>query len=204
MRHQVVVTGCAVALFLSRSVAAETIYESGTLGLTGISRDELLSQTVLGANVASFNFVGVRFQVSQNVEASRVGGHFVGGFSDTSFFCAIIQLTDELDFPNSLDLSTPDVVGTSLLTFPESSDDVFGSLSVDLQPGWYAVVFGSGLFGATGRGGALANNADIASPSYIVGQSDGEWFNRSTLTLVKGGFRFVVEGRIDRKSTRLN
>ena len=89
---------------------------------------------------------------------TRIGGHFVGGFSETDFFGAIVGLTDSLDFPDSLDLSTPDVISASTLTFPDTSDEVFGGLSVNLQPGWYALVFGSGLFGTDGRGSAPKNN----------------------------------------------
>ena len=40
----------------------------------------------------------------------------------------------------------------NLFSIPEPSAEIFGSLSLSLDPGWYALIFGSGLFGATGDG----------------------------------------------------
>lgn len=183
---------------------AEIIYQSGSLGATGVSREEVFSQDVPGSNLASFNFVGVRFQiVDQDVLTSRIGGHFVGGFADSSFFGAIVSLTDGLDFPDSLDFSTVDIVGATTLTFPESSTEVFGDLSVRLEPGWYAMVFGSGLFGTTGRGVALANNSDIESPSYVIGQPDEQWFEASRFAPSGSRYYFVVEGNVIPEPTTL-
>jgi hypothetical protein len=103
-------------------------------------------------------------------------------------------LGDEDDFPDSLDFSTPDLLGSTLLTFPVSSDEVFGNLTLSLEPGWYALVFGSGLFGAIGDGATVRNGTDISNPRYIGLQpfSGFGWFNRST-TLNR---RFVVLGEI--------
>jgi len=195
MKATIFATGLAILFTFSNYASAGVIYQSGTLGPTGITKNEVLSQAVLAANVSSFNFVGARFFIEEEMLTTSLGGHFIGGFNDTSFFGAIVRLTDSLDFPDSVDLSTPDVIGVTTLTFPDTSDEVFGDLTVHLQPGWYALVFGSGLFGTTGRGSAPTNNTDIESPQYIIGQPDEGWFNASIFTLANDNFRFVVEGQ---------
>jgi hypothetical protein len=121
---------------------ADVLFESGTLGPTGIPRSEIAG----GSNVSPVVFVGARFHLDQPVITTQIGGHFVKNIgANESFFGAIVALANENDFPDSGNLSTPDVVGTSLLSFPEPSDEVFGTLAKPLTPGWYALVFGSGM-----------------------------------------------------------
>ena len=83
-------------------------------------------------------------------------------------FGAIVRLDDFSDVPDSFDLSTPDVLGVSLLTPPGCSNEVSAPLSLELEPGTYALVFGSGLFGATGAAFApTGSDSDIGTP-YIA------------------------------------
>jgi hypothetical protein len=112
------------------------------------------------------------------------------------FFGAIVSLDDENDFPDSGSLSTPDVIGTTLLAFPETSNEVFGSLSKPLTPGWYALVFGSGLFGANGFGVAVNNGIDIGNPTYIAWQlgAVNQWSNLTNP--IFRNFHFVVQGQV--------
>ncbi|MEX2317798.1 MAG: hypothetical protein WD669_11640 [Pirellulales bacterium] len=182
--------------FTCGTVRSAVIYESATLGETGITKSQVFSQDVPASNVAHFNFVGVRFEVTKKAAVERIGGHFVGGFDKDSFFGALIRLTDSLDFPDSEDLSTPDVLGWTLMSFPNPSEEIFSSLQVELTPGWYAVLFGSGLFGADGRGGVVRNGNDIGTPEYIIWQSGSGWINLDDLgdDRVRGNRRFVVEG----------
>ena len=140
-------------------------------------------------------FSGVRFQLLQPAITTSVGGHFVDSpSSGNTFFGAIVRLDDETDFPNSGDLSTPDVVGATLLIFPDLSAEVFGDLALELDPGWYALVFGSGLFGANGSGAAVLNNLDIGTPSYIAFVPGSEWIEVSTLPGPFQNYRLVVMG----------
>jgi hypothetical protein len=187
------VNAACLLLCGARGSSASVIYESSALGQVGITHDQVNSQAVLASNIATFNFVGVRFHVAQDSIATAIGGHFVGGFASNSFFGAIARLDDGVDFPDSGDFSTPDVLGIANLTFPDPSAEVVGSLSASLKPGWYAAIFGTGLFGATGRGGAVRNGQDLASPSYIVWQPDNGWFEHPSQS---GNFHFVVEGTI--------
>lgn len=193
-----IAVSAALAAGSVSALAAEVIYESGALGPTGLTfADFGGTPEPSGSYVSIFAFTGVRFELGQPVVTSRVGGHFVvePGFDD-SFFASIVRLDDDVDFPDSDDLSTPDVLGHALLTFPNTSAEVFGDLELSLSPGWYALVFGSGLFGATGQGGAVANNPDIGSPSYLGHQADPGWFDFSTLPGPFEDFRLIVEGQI--------
>jgi len=181
------------------TINAATIFESGTLGPTGLTFDDFGGATApSGSGVNPIVFSGVRFELSQPVLTTRVGGHFViKPNAEDSFFGAIVQLDSVTDFPNSGDLSTTDVLGKTLLTFPESSTDVFGDLTLSLNPGWYALIFGSGLFGATGSGGAVLNNPDIGSPSYIgfVPGVSG-WIEVAPPFGPFENYRLVIEGTI--------
>lgn len=173
--------------------SAAILYESGTLGPTGVPRSDIGNETVAGTNINPFVFTGVRFFVDQPVVTTKIGGHFVRNIGATdSFFGAIVKLTDSTDFPDSANLSTPDVVGVTLLSFPEPSDEVFGDLSKALSPGWHCLVFGSGLFGAIGSGAALRNGMDINDPSYVAFQPP-RWSN---LTSLFSNHRFVLHGTI--------
>jgi hypothetical protein len=105
------------------------------------------------------------------ITTTTIGGHF-GTYESPSgngqFFGGIVALTSAADLPDSIDLATPDVLATTRLTFPYPSADVSAPLTVTLNPGHYALVFGSGLFGATGYGGAKLNNGTLGDPSWIT------------------------------------
>lgn len=177
--------------------SANILFESGTLGPTGIPYSGLGGGTAPGSSgVLPEVFSGVRFQLSDPVLTSRIGGHFVADprLGSTSFFGAIVRLESGTDFPDSGNLSTPDVVDATLLTFPHPSAEVFGDLEVRLDPGWHALVFGSGLFGATGGGAAVLNNPDIGSPMYFGHQPSSSWFEISPPHGPFENFRLVLEG----------
>lgn len=194
-------------LFNANAIVAHAavIFESGTLGTTGIPYSGLGGGTApTGSAVSPDVFSGVRFQVSQTVVTTRIGGHFVHDTrASSSFFGAIVQLDSSGDFPNSINLSTPDVVATSLLTFPNQSAETFGNLGAVLPAGWYALVFGSGQFGATGSGAAVLNNPDIGTPSYIARVPGSGWINVSTLPGPFQNYRLVIEGDVIPEPTTL-
>lgn len=173
---------------LSGAASAAILFESGTLGPTAVPQG-----SVAATNVNQFVFPGVRFQLTQPVITSQVGGHFVSSSTGT-FFGAIVKLDDESDFPNSSDLSTSDVLGTVNLTFPVPSAEGFGNLALSLDPGWYALVFGSGLFGANGIGAAPRNNPNIATPTFIAFEPNLGWFNLDIFQAPFVDHRFVVTG----------
>jgi hypothetical protein len=194
MRHfHYLVIGVFLALSCFVPVAgAAIIYESGTLGPTGVPRG-----TIPGANVSATVFNGVRFELTAPVRTSQIGGHFVGSIGTTdTFFGAIVSLSDSNDFPDSGNLSTPDVLGSTIVAFPEPSAEVFGNLELTLNPGWYSLIFGSGLFGSSGDGAMPLNNPDIGTPSYIGYQPGAGFGWGNLLNPIFRNYRFVVEGNV--------
>lgn len=154
-------------------------FETATLANTGSGG---------GYTLAASQFLGARFEVSSGVTTNQAGGHFSGS---GEIFGAIVRLTGPTDFPDSTDLSTPDVVGSTLITLGHPSNEFSAPLAAALTPGWYALVFGSGTLGATGSGSAAFNNNDIGTPSYFFA-SGGVTGNYSD-----GGFsrtRFFLSG----------
>lgn len=184
-----------ISIVTSTDASADVLFESGTLGPTGISWSDLENGTVPGTSVNQFVFPGMRFELTQPVRTTSIGGHFASQ-ANGEFFGAIVAIDSANDFPNSNDLSTPDVLGTTTLTFPNPSAEVFGDLELELDSGWYALVFGSGLIETNGSGGAVRNGADIGDPVYIGYGPNLHWFNLDTLPLPFDNHRFVVMGEI--------
>jgi hypothetical protein len=148
-RHSLALGMAMFSLFAAMPCAhGFTLFESATLGPTG--------PTPGGLEVSSLQFVGVRFQVSQMATTSVVGGHLYETpfqpLGNHQIFGALVELSGPNDVPDSFDLSTPDVLSTTLLTLSPLSGDVSAPLSETLTAGWYTLIFGSGLFGATGHG----------------------------------------------------
>lgn len=92
-------------------------------------------------------FVMHRFYLDASYQIDTIGAYFEGANGET-VFGALIGLTDGLDFPDSVDLSTSDVLTTTLLTIGKQDGDYAGSVNTKLDAGWYAVAFGTGRFGA--------------------------------------------------------
>ncbi len=184
-----------MAIFSSGHVYAEVIYQSGSFGETGISWQALLDEIVFSTGVESNVFSGVRFEIEKPILVTKIGGHFIGHPLNPSngFFGALIQLENKTDFPDSGNLSTADVLGVTTITFPETSGVVFGDLTAMLDPGWYAMVFGSGLFGTSAVGSAIRNGIDDGLQSYIAWQPGVGWFEMSSSFV---NHYFVVEGHI--------
>ncbi|MHC4345251.1 MAG: hypothetical protein ACYSUP_11260, partial [Planctomycetota bacterium] len=120
------------------------IHESATLGWTGVWAGYLLDIT---------QFTGSRFHVSHQVEVTKIGGHMAGS---GDFFGAIISLSGSGTLPQGSPFSEAEVVASVVFTPSSPSTDYRTSLSVVLDPGYYALVFGSGELGAYGGSGWMA------------------------------------------------
>jgi hypothetical protein len=116
--------------------------------------------------------LGVKFHVSTPVATGSIGGYFGPyGSVETDIIGAIVRLHGPYDFPNSFDLTTRDVLGTTNIHIANTAGNYAGDLSLMLTGGWYALVFA-----ATGSGDA--NNAlmprmlsDIGDPLYFFGRT---------------------------------
>lgn len=185
MRHWLscALLGLALFGFCTRFTQADVIFQSAPDGPNvGV---------VFGANVNQI--AGVRFSVSNPVIVKSIGGDFeVRG----SIFGAIIQLSGPTDFPDGWNpLNSDDILGHTLITLNQNTpSDVTANIGpILLNPGEYAVVFGSYQFGATGDGSVWGSGygTDIGTPSYIFANeyTFGAW--RS----VNGdGVNYLVDG----------
>jgi hypothetical protein len=117
------------------------IYQSAALG--GIGRFG-------GPSVSNSQILAARFHLNQATTTAHIGGVFGGS---GTIYGAIVALTGPEDFPDSTDLSSADVLGAALLMLPDGNAELIATpLEVRLSPGWYAIAFGTGRFGATGDG----------------------------------------------------
>jgi hypothetical protein len=163
-----------------------------------VARGEIIHQTAepgiageksgSGLSLSSEFYAASNFQVLQTVETGSIGGHLKDFESEGDIFGAIVRTTGPTDRISPSDLEGEDLLGATRILLPYPSDHVGGNLRVTLEPGWYAVVFGSGRFGADGEGGALLGNPhDETSNVYTIRTSDG------SSSLFEPGIRFFVD-----------
>jgi hypothetical protein len=176
------------ALLLSplNSLSAAVIFETAHH-----SADRFSSGVVL---VSADHMLGVKFRLTEPTRVESVGGRFYG---DGSIFAAIVALTFDFDLPDSSNLSTPDVLGATLIQMQPVNapfaEDVSGPLNLTLQPGSYALMFGSRYFGSTATGGnaRYEDDTDIGSPRYFR-WADSAWRQDGRFA----DFRFFIEGEV--------
>ncbi len=182
--RMIAVTWTLAGAFSANSLG-DTIYESATLGPTGAAS---------GLDLSSTQHIGSRFSISMPATVTGVRGHLLGvNPNPTSLFAAIVRMFG--DFPSPT-VYTTDTLASAVFTVPLAglSRDVSVPLAASLAAGDYAVIFGAGQFGATGRSGRMpTNNAETpqGTGSFFLGGS-GSWVD---LAPQFSRFRFVVEGQ---------
>ncbi|MCA9152481.1 MAG: VCBS domain-containing protein, partial [Planctomycetales bacterium] len=145
------------------SVVDRSIVAAEPFAFTSAELNPAIPASTLSINDA--NYYGVRFEVTETLELERVGGNFQF-FSGTGPFAAVVQLESSTDLPDSVDLSTPDVLASTIVPLAFQQDgDRQGDISVTLQPGWYALMFGTGKFGSTGITNMYLNNDPTLTPN---------------------------------------
>jgi hypothetical protein len=190
-------TFLAGALFafsaLASSASADILYfQSATTTFTGLSADNFA-----GVETDSTFYSGVDFQVTSPIHVTQIGGLFASGLpSPGNIFGAIIPVASLSTAPNALTITNTAVAHT-LLTLPATGGDVeniSGSVSVNLAAGSYALVFGSGLYGATASAAATESVASGSvltttggETTYALRTSDGTEF------LQAAGARYFVD-----------
>lgn len=121
-----------------------------------------------GITISKAFYSGFRFQIATPVRLRRIGATLSNDTTGpASVFGAIVRLTGGSDTPDSATLTTPDVLARVVIPLPPvgaSAAAVSAALTLDLEPGWYAAVFGAGAFGAT-------PNASATAPSFGSGQT---------------------------------
>jgi hypothetical protein len=162
------------------------IHESATLAGEG-------TETLIGSYVLDYSQqLGSRFHIDAPVDVTSIGGHMIGEVG--TFYGAIVELDAPGALPvgNPLDPSEVLAYGTFSYSSIFPSTDFRMALSISLDPGDYAVVFGSGVFGTDGIGGMPhAGQSDLPGASYITWGDTTGWYNTTST-----GMRFVVEGTV--------
>ena len=168
-----VLLALVLAIALCPPAHAAVLYESATLGETGV--------TGPSAGVSYDQWFGVRFQVTQAALATSIGGHFVTGIPGLTgpFFGALVRLSDMSDFPDTEPVVAferdqvkgyswdgPDILAKVSLTAPRVSADIraeFPGGGLVLAPGSYGLVFGTAA--SSSRVGMVTGGSDIGAVS---------------------------------------
>lgn len=133
-----------------------------------------------GTSISVDQWIGARFQVTEETKIIELGSHIKASLgNDRSLFLALVPLDPSTNFPATSDLS--DHLWAEAFQAPYNYDcfanypcqvgDTSFSVDIELSPGGYALVAGSGQFGATGQGYVPINNTDkigiIRGPNWI-------------------------------------
>ena len=106
--------------------------------------------------------------MDKTTQITGIGGQF-GGFPQGEIFGAIVALPSPTSFP---DFTPSGIEANSLahvvFAAPSDTTDLTENLDVTLSAGSYAVVFGSGAFGADGNGGLGDGNNPVGSPNFFT------------------------------------
>jgi hypothetical protein len=108
-----------------------------------------------GTSISTAQYVGWRFQTTQTLTIDHIGGHLLS-FADVpgDIFAAIVRLPSITSVPAGAPFNPDEIIATTTFRPPFPSAEVFTPFSATLTPGSYTLVFGTGLFGATGEGAA--------------------------------------------------
>jgi hypothetical protein len=176
--------------YMASTACADTIYESATPG--NIGHDASVGYE----GGPYYDSIGVRFDLTSPTIVTDIGGYFAANLSwPGQIFGAIIQLSGPNDFPDSTySLNTSDVLAHTLITAGNSASDVSGTVGpLLLNPGYYAIVFGAGQFGAgTYASDFLGGASNIGSPSYIAFGGGNGWSNQGDTY----PYRLFVDGTV--------
>jgi len=111
--------------------------------------------------IDSTRYLGAVFTVTHTETLTAIGGNFTMYGDGGSIFGAIVPVVGGA-LPG-------DVASTALAEtlFTPAGGDQSAAIGGVLKPGTYAVIFGSGLFGATGASGLVSGQSALGSPSFV-------------------------------------
>jgi hypothetical protein len=163
---------CAVAALVTVGTDAQAsplLYSSADFGGPELN----------GASVLSGQWYGVRFQLTKPSVITDIGANIeaIPGYGDGRYFGAIVRLTSMSDYPDSISLTTPDVLGVTTFAPGSPSSDVkapIGPLTVG--SGTYALLIGTGLFGTSGIGHMPIDNPNPIPASFFALQGS-QWLD---------------------------
>jgi hypothetical protein len=172
---------------------------SGSHALAQVVFESATGNTInQGISMGSENWLFHNFEVTETIEYPEVG-IYLETYAWQQAFAAIVALDGRTDVPDSIDLSTPDLVGTATFDVPitgSTGADRSVIMPLTLQPGWYALGFGTGAFGVPDEAflGTLMFNTDTAPAADPYGQFQDNHFAHPNTRHFYRGFaaRFFV------------
>jgi hypothetical protein len=115
--------------------------------------------------------IGVDFTVTTVTQLSSIGASF-GDTALTSgsgaIFGAVVQVDPATGLPTVPVENLASITLADVLFTPTADGDTTAPLVLTLAPGTYGLVFGSGLFGATGVADLLHNNDPVGTQSLFI------------------------------------
>ncbi len=168
-----------LALAAAPAIAAP-LYQSATY--TGTDTGEY----ILSAN----DLIGGVFTLTSASKITDIGAQF-GGFPGGEIFGAIVRVDPTTGLPAgpSTDIASI-ALGHALFAVSGGTHDQSVALPLTLTAGTYAVIFGSGQFGATGFAGLGCQNDPVGAPSLVrsfFGPDWGSFDDNGVRVFVNGG-----------------
>lgn len=130
-----------------------------------------------GTSISNTQFAGTRFEVAKTARVDRVG---MWGFGGTgTLFAAILRLPNGDALPPQVNSQAfqDSLVASTLIQLPGARDAYYGDFDdVELTPGHYALIFGSGILGASGNTAMLWIDEDsMVLPGSLFWQNGSSW-----------------------------
>lgn len=162
----------ALAFLAPVAAQADVVLETATLN--GTDPGDTIISSFFGPPA---KYIGAVFTVTHVTQITEVG-FGIGCCGGGTAFGEIVAAGSDSPLASPADLLTADL-GHTTFTVPflnfGDSGDVSGALSVVLQPGTYAVVFGNDLFGASGTSPFTSGVDEVGNPTLFQGFSDSGW-----------------------------
>lgn len=130
------------------------------------------------SNVDATHHFGTRFHVDATVHVTHVSAWLMYGSG--SVFAAIVRLPSSNSSPQPYGTTAfaNSLVGTTLIPVGSPRSDYGGPFdNLELTPGDYALLIGSGMFGATGDANLMGVSDEVVHPGALVKSTSGSsWY----------------------------
>jgi hypothetical protein len=153
-----------------------------------------------GIAVNEDQWLGARFKLDKPYRITDIGGHIKSSsaYTDRSLFAAVVPVLESTGFPSDMLLSEAvfatvvEAPFNDVGSYPYQVPDTVIKTDFVLEAGSYALLFGTGLFGATGAGWMPLRSSMMDLPWYFRSWGTDEFRNlpREQLT------RFFVHGEV--------
>jgi hypothetical protein len=140
--HALAIGMLLVASHTDICVAQPVVLESAEMGTPG---------RIGGTAITTAQWVAWRFSIDSPLAVHHIGGHLLAiPDQPGDIFAAFVRLSAVDSLPIGAPFNDDEVVATTTFRPNFPSDEYIAPIETTLVPGSYALVFGTGLYGATG------------------------------------------------------